>query len=286
MAVDLKKIAELMKKGWSWEGSGGNGGTSGSSGSSIQPDWNQSDSSAADYVKNRTHYVEIITLLEWDGNKDGLETADVDAGPLALPMIRVSDTPPQEVYKGMECTIVFHGNGADQSSTVHVESLVVGDNTEFFSVSESAFFVPENAVAGSPFPASGVWVVDAALVMGDESAYVKSCKAEVVHTIDPKYLPAGGSGGGADFVLSQDSNGTWSASGLTQAQVVEKLLAGPVNGVIWHINNGIVNQCEIIGYTVGGGYVTMYYQPQPSNLNPMREITWSPDGTFSERDLS
>lgn len=49
MAVDLKKMAELMKKGWSWEGSSGSGG-------GVQPDWNQNDPNAVDYVKNRSHY--------------------------------------------------------------------------------------------------------------------------------------------------------------------------------------------------------------------------------------
>ena len=30
----------------------------------IQPDWNQNDNTKPDYVKNRTHYVEKVTVLE------------------------------------------------------------------------------------------------------------------------------------------------------------------------------------------------------------------------------
>jgi hypothetical protein len=54
VAVDLKKMAGLMKKGWSWEGSGG---------ASVQPDWNQNDPNAADYVKGRTHWDETNEVL-------------------------------------------------------------------------------------------------------------------------------------------------------------------------------------------------------------------------------
>lgn len=31
----------------------------------VQADWNQNDSTAADYVKNRTHYTKMDTVLEY-----------------------------------------------------------------------------------------------------------------------------------------------------------------------------------------------------------------------------
>ena len=43
--------------------------------SSIQPDWNQNDSGAADYIKNRPFYDDTNVLLEWDGNTEGLVAA-------------------------------------------------------------------------------------------------------------------------------------------------------------------------------------------------------------------
>ena len=36
----------------------------------VQPDWNQNDPTAADYIKNRTHYDEQ-TVIEWDGDTTG-----------------------------------------------------------------------------------------------------------------------------------------------------------------------------------------------------------------------
>lgn len=44
-------------------------------GSSAQPDWNQNDSGAADYIKNRPFYDDTNVLLEWDGNTEGLVAA-------------------------------------------------------------------------------------------------------------------------------------------------------------------------------------------------------------------
>ena len=44
-------------------------------GSSVQPDWNQNDSGAADYIKNRPFYDDTNVLLEWDGNTEGLVAA-------------------------------------------------------------------------------------------------------------------------------------------------------------------------------------------------------------------
>ena len=40
------------------------GGSGGGSGASVQADWNQNDETAADYVKNRTHYEKRQTLYE------------------------------------------------------------------------------------------------------------------------------------------------------------------------------------------------------------------------------
>lgn len=55
-----------------------------STSSKVQVDWNQSDSTAPDYVKNRTHYEETTVVNEplnitWDGNTEGLvEVAPVE----------------------------------------------------------------------------------------------------------------------------------------------------------------------------------------------------------------
>lgn len=44
-------------------------------GSNIQPDWNQNNSGAADYIKNRPFYDDTEVLVAWDGNTEGLVAA-------------------------------------------------------------------------------------------------------------------------------------------------------------------------------------------------------------------
>ena len=41
----------------------------------VQPDWNQNDPTAADYVKNRTHYAVPLGPRTWDGDVTGKQSA-------------------------------------------------------------------------------------------------------------------------------------------------------------------------------------------------------------------
>ena len=61
-------------------------------GSSVQPDWNQNDSGAADYIKNRPFYDDTNVLLEWDGNTEGLVAAtDSDGTAMAYKIAEYAD---------------------------------------------------------------------------------------------------------------------------------------------------------------------------------------------------
>lgn len=58
-------------------------GGAGGGGSSVQPDWNQNDPNAADYVKNRTHYADIETqeiLSAIAETVDGIANITPDVG--------------------------------------------------------------------------------------------------------------------------------------------------------------------------------------------------------------
>ena len=53
------------------------GGSGGSNSGGTQPDWNQNDETAPDYVKNRTHYVEISEVVQEKMLFDGrVQTCD------------------------------------------------------------------------------------------------------------------------------------------------------------------------------------------------------------------
>lgn len=109
MAVDLKKIAELMKKGWSWEGLNG---SSGSSSSSVQPNWNQSDPNAPDYVKNRTHYADAevfvdnvtVQIRELNGQFGAQLCEPLNPAPKSGDVLRF-------ILNGEEYDLVSDGNG-------------------------------------------------------------------------------------------------------------------------------------------------------------------------------
>ena len=71
---ELESTYKLFSKNREFEKrAGGNGGSQ----SSVQPDWNQSDETAPDYVKNRPFYKDVTILdsidvdISWDGDTTG-----------------------------------------------------------------------------------------------------------------------------------------------------------------------------------------------------------------------
>jgi hypothetical protein len=69
---------------------------------SVNSDWNQNDPTKPDYVKNRTHWEEgNQTIIEWDGNTEGLEQWDFTM--LGSMLYKVSDATPtlDELYGGL-----------------------------------------------------------------------------------------------------------------------------------------------------------------------------------------
>ena len=57
----------------------------------VQPDWNQNDPNAPDYIKNRTHYedVSMQNIVTFDGNLEGYTVVDAYDGDFKL--VKVSD---------------------------------------------------------------------------------------------------------------------------------------------------------------------------------------------------
>lgn len=132
MAVDLKRMAELMKKGWSWEGSGG---SSGSSGSSVQPDWNQNDPNAADYVKNRTHYEEMTTVVFADNVTVEIGSDYSAKNPFTM----------DEIVEGQTYIVAWDGAAYECVAYIaagpNVPSLGNGDLADAYGGNEEPFFI-------------------------------------------------------------------------------------------------------------------------------------------------
>lgn len=84
MSFDVTTLA--LAKSYADQHSGGGG--------QVQPDWNQNDETAKDYVKNRPGAYDVIyPTIEWDGNTDGKTVVSLgDIGSFSnVKMVKVSD---------------------------------------------------------------------------------------------------------------------------------------------------------------------------------------------------
>lgn len=156
--------------------------------SRVQPDWSQNDPDAADYVKNRTHWVEqgLVEIVP----ETSFETADMDGLFVAeLPIMPVTEEEmlTDSIAPGDVRTVVFDG--------VEYETALSFDNGPHFG---NLCVIPENDKfaddTGEPF----LWMIDADSMTSlvttrdtDPTTHTIACykKEETVHTIDPKFLP-------------------------------------------------------------------------------------------------
>lgn len=140
----------------------------------VQPDWNQNDPTAADYIKNRTHYDEQ-TVIEWDGDTTGLVGAN---GVL----YKVSDVIPakSDVLGG---TITL-SNGSAITITPDMTGMTDGDS---FTIAEFALIIASAGVfsdKGFSFIETGIYFMSGSNVHTSKLVYGST------KTIDPKYLPS------------------------------------------------------------------------------------------------
>lgn len=147
------------------------GGTGGG-GSGVQPDWNQNDETAADYVKNRTHYSEIVTTQF--ANNVTVETSGEQ--PANDPFVM------SEIIEGATYTVTWDGTTYECIA--------------YFAEGPNSLSIGNGAVGGvsggneEPF---FITIYNGKLmVFGDAGTHTVSVVAnnvETVHTIDPKYIP-------------------------------------------------------------------------------------------------
>ena len=92
-----------------------------------QPDWNQNDPSAKDYIKNRPGGYAIAPSLEitWDGDTTGKETVDVGEG---FTLVKIADEAPPinefdtgNGYRAVSTADVWYGNGKPETKQVVTE---------------------------------------------------------------------------------------------------------------------------------------------------------------------
>ena len=150
----------------------------GTGGSSVQPDWSQNDSTASDYVKNRTHYEEgSQTVIEWDGNTEGRDSVGT--------VYKISDLTPS-IDELIGAIFVM----SDGETLTITDSDVLEPEPGFVAITTAgvAVFYSEKITDSSgttlTVPSTGVYAEI-------EETYVSSITygSTTIHQLDEKYIP-------------------------------------------------------------------------------------------------
>lgn len=188
--------------------------TTGSSGGGIgvQSDWNQNDSTAADYVKNRPGGYTVVTKkgvdIKWDGVIGDREYIDNGGGTL---LVKVSDevlTSEQLSGAGIIQTMTDGVQTVTQSSTINGNELVDNDGVLMQQDSFKFMVVGEQAAATAGHSA-GTYVFH--LVEGGATAYISSIYKQDETGIVPipaEYIDSAIQRVGADVIIPSSTPGS------------------------------------------------------------------------------
>lgn len=172
----------------------------------AQADWNAAEG-AAGHVKNRTHWVEAGETVEI------VPEQSVSVHVPSVDMYAIEQAPALEIGKtyvigwnGVEYTCIGL-DGSDVSNAVVVENKVVLGDLYTFSNGTLG-----TAATGEPFMLICGTVSGASLIMvkpfdGEAPTLsIHECKSEIIHKLDPKFLPDN-IGGGADWNAAEGEPG-------------------------------------------------------------------------------
>lgn len=156
----------------------------------IQPDWNQNDPNAPDYVKNRPFYDNRDKIeYTFDGNLEGKET--FNAGPVVFVKVS-SSTPDIPSIQEIEATFVPVG---EDGEVFEEETISISDfgqvAEDIFSTQDMAFaIVLKDTIFKGITITKGVY-----LSKGDNGSYISRVFFKFdtgeLKKLDKKYLPDG-----------------------------------------------------------------------------------------------
>lgn len=165
------------------------------SGEHVQPDWNQNDESAADYVKNRTHFVRSEGMsITWDGDTSTIDTF-VEVPEMGN-LYYVSDQIPSNdcLQNGILKIRVVAGEASFEEemplSEMWMDMVDSGLITDSYAFLQYAMVARSDnlELEGITFPRAGTYFIH--MEMGEEVAYISELGVpEDVQTLDPKFFP-------------------------------------------------------------------------------------------------
>ena len=185
---------------------------SGGGGGGVQPDWNQNDSAAADYVKNRPGGYTVVTQkgvdIKWDGVIGDREYIDNGGGIL---LVKVSDELlTSEQLSGAEIiqTMTDGVQTVTQSSTIDGNKLVDNGGVLIEQGSFEFMVVGEQATATFGHSA-GTYILH--MVEGSATVYVSSIYKQDETGIVPipaEYIDDAIQRVGADVIIPSSTPGS------------------------------------------------------------------------------
>lgn len=158
-------------------------------GEQVQTDWNQNDTTAKDYIKNRPGGYETGFEITWDGDTTGRASVTMEGQSFAW--YKVSDTilaPDQ--FIGSQMTIVLNGEAKQGIITddmyFEVEFgyvIEIGEPFVLFASKTGDFNMGRNIYIPEP----GIYFVYNA--NSSKTVYVSSLSNIITHPFDDKYIP-------------------------------------------------------------------------------------------------
>lgn len=145
-----------------------------------KPDWNQTDDTKADYIKNRPFYEDTLVNITWDGDTIGKTEVDLSSV-VGFNAYLVSDaTPSVEDLTGSTVT-VYDGSSSMEFSVRSVQTpsdniIIVLDGYAFVILKDNSEF------NGIVFPSKGTYFANGG------ATYVSRITKKVINQIDPKFI--------------------------------------------------------------------------------------------------
>lgn len=231
--------------------------------SGVQPDWNQNDPAAADYVKNRTHYSETAntqllpeTIVQISSGQGGIVSS-------------------VNFQYGKTYTVIWNGQSYETTCNGSIYGYpAIGDIGG----------VSGGTSTGEPFILAGTGDGIAVLALdGSESVTVSiSGEVETVHQIDEKYIPRDK----VAFLISMPDTEYVLMNGITYSDIFDAIKSGKLvylnvsNQILVPCLNACVDQNAILQFGVvqgawGGTNSVRYnqYSVKPDSTITYKNIT-------------
>lgn len=159
----------------------------GGGGVSVQADWNQTDETAADFIKNKPIVIEGVDTLTWDGDMTGREYVEIDD----VFLVHVSDATPtvSDLANGSTFSVFFCEVGQSITGAITGEDIIVGTGALSLGTYIAIAAAAGAELDGLVFPKKGVYFVRvpaelyiSGITINGYTGFEKEC-------IDPEYLP-------------------------------------------------------------------------------------------------